>query len=280
MPGDSRHAALALGAGDADHPVAVRLGQPQAQAARHRDAAPGQLGHLGAVAADARALDHHLAGGQRVQPAVAGRQDRPAAGALGLRAVVHQHRFRAERGELAQVRLPLHAEAPHPGAGAAQVRPGDRRPHTHQGSSARRPGGAGLRWSGWSGGGTRRPAPAGARCPPGPAAWPRAAAAARHSPTSPTHSNGLLAAEVPSSARNRSAQRGIGQRLGAAEDLPQLAGGQERGQDQVDEAALVAAAAPVVQRVPPGRCGRPGCSCGTWRGTGSAPRTSARPTAR
>jgi len=48
MPGDSCCAALALGAGDTDHPVAVRLGQPQAQAARHRGAAPGQLGHLGA----------------------------------------------------------------------------------------------------------------------------------------------------------------------------------------------------------------------------------------
>src|SRR6202035_780330 len=40
---------------------------------------------------------------------------------------------------------------------------------------------------------------------------------------------------------------GVGQRLLAAEDGAELLGGQERGQDQVDEAALVAPAAPVVE---------------------------------
>ena len=42
-------------------------------------------------------------------------------------------------------------------------------------------------------------------------------------------------------------QRRVGQRLGAGEDLPQVRRGQERGQDQIDETALVAPSAPVVQ---------------------------------
>ena len=61
---------------------------------------------------------------------------------------------------------------------------------------------------GWPGGGNPAASVCRSAVPARSGRLAASTAAARHSPTSPTHSNGLLAAEVPSSARNRSASEG------------------------------------------------------------------------
>ena len=77
--------------------------------------------------------------------------------------------------------------------------------------------------------------------------------AARHSLTSPTHSNGLVPEPrrvwnfgFSSGLSSGSGCRGIAPAAGR-EYRPELFRRHERGQDQVDEAALVALAAPVVE---------------------------------
>ena len=69
---DRRGAALALGPGDAQHPVPGSFLEPQAQPAHDRDAARLQLPQVVAVAADARRLDHHA----RRRPGRPGRRRR------------------------------------------------------------------------------------------------------------------------------------------------------------------------------------------------------------
>ena len=133
VPGDGGGAALALGPGDAHHPLPGCLRQPQPQPARHRDAAGFQLPQVVAVAADAGGLDHDLAAGQRRQPAAGGGQDRLPGHRPRGRAVIDQHRGDPERSQLAQVGQALDAEAPQADGAAGQLRPGDRRAHSHPG---------------------------------------------------------------------------------------------------------------------------------------------------
>ena len=83
----------------------------------------------------------------------------------------------------------------------------------------------------------------------GRAAGRRARTAARHSLTSPTHSNGLV--PEPSRVWNFGLSSGLSSGSppppSAREDRAQLLRRHERGQDQVDEAALVALPAPVAE---------------------------------
>ncbi len=124
VTGDGRGGALALGPGDQQNAAGIGLLEPQPEAAGHRNAPLLQRRHLRAVPADPGRLDHHVALCQRGQPAVRSGQHGQAAGLGRGRAVVDQHRLGAQRGEPAQVGVALAAEAPYPGAGAAQVGPG------------------------------------------------------------------------------------------------------------------------------------------------------------
>ncbi len=121
MAGDRGGRALALGAGDQQDAGGIGFPQPQAQATGHRDAPLFQPDDLGAVAADPRRLHDHVALLQRGEPAVAGAEHRHPADRDGLRAVIDQHRLDAHRAEPADIRHAFAAEAPHPGAGAAQI---------------------------------------------------------------------------------------------------------------------------------------------------------------
>ena len=147
VAGDRGGGALALGAGDAHDP---RRGPPpgshRPRPPGHRHARAASSADVGAVAADARGLDHDLAAGQRVQArrrrwrAPAARPPRPAAGRRPAPA-------RAQGAQLAQVRQALDAEAPDADLAAAagrgqaspgaQVRPGDRRAHRQSGTKWR-----------------------------------------------------------------------------------------------------------------------------------------------
>ena len=92
--------------------------------------------------------------------------------------------------------------------------------------------------------------------------------AARHSSTSPTHSNGLGVGAQPEQG-SRTAPRWPGSRAARSprRSRPRSARVHERRQDQVDEAALVAAPAPVVEPRGPGPGGRRGYSCGRRGGS-------------
>ena len=229
---------------------------------------------LGSVAADAGGLDHHVAAAQGAQPAASvastgspstdspGGRSSTSTGvdAQGPRAGAGwpRPRPRARRGR----RGPRRGQTRR--GGAVRSRPADRRRPVigtvgrrdavgadrgeqalvgrHQGPAARLGRGR-----------TSRPAP-GAR-PVGPLGPPGGRRPGTRS-TSPTHSKGLVSGDVPTRASKRSSQTEIGQRLSTAEDGLELGGRQERGEDQVDEAALVAPPAPVVE--PGGRVDREG----------------------
>ena len=128
VPGERGGGALALGAGHAQDAPQVRLGEPQAQAAHHRDARRGQLGHLGPVPGQARGLHHHVAALEGGQAAVGGGEHRaPAGNRQGRpgRMVVDQDRLDPQRQQLAQVGVAFPAQAPDPHLSAGQVGPGE-----------------------------------------------------------------------------------------------------------------------------------------------------------
>jgi acyl-CoA synthetase (AMP-forming)/AMP-acid ligase II len=123
VPGERGGGALALGTGHAQDAPQVRLGEPQAQAAHHRDARRGQPGHLGPVPGQARRLHHHVAALEGGQAAVAGGEHRAPVHRTG-RPVVDQDRLAPQRQQLVQVGVALPAQAPDPHLSAGQVRPG------------------------------------------------------------------------------------------------------------------------------------------------------------
>ena len=163
VPGHRGGGGLALGAGDAGHPVEIGLLEPQAEAAG--DDHPGGLqgGHLGTGPADARGLDDDVAVLEGRKAPLGGGQHRQTVELAGGGAVVDQHRGGAEGLEAGQVGPALDPEAPEPDRGrTAEVRPADRRARRHRGCSARPPGPAARRP------GPRRRRPGGARPPVSP----------------------------------------------------------------------------------------------------------------
>ena len=92
--GQRRRRALALRAGDAGDAGRIGLLHEQAEPAADGHAGRLELRHLGPVAADARALDHHVAAEQRVEaPGPVARTSSPSR-AGERRRVVDQHRRR------------------------------------------------------------------------------------------------------------------------------------------------------------------------------------------
>ena len=138
MPGDSRRGALPLAARDAGHVLEGDVLQPEPEPTAHRYPGAFELAHLGAVAADARALDHHVTGEQGVQPARPGgqylrvtRRLRAARRAFGgRRMVVDQHGLDAHRPQAMQAGRPLDAQPPDADLCASERGPGGQRAHS------------------------------------------------------------------------------------------------------------------------------------------------------
>ena len=209
MPGDGRGSALALGAGHAQDLSRVLFGEPQAEAAHHRDAQPGQAGGLGPVAAQARCLDHHVAVLEGGEPAVAGGEHAGLAGRsstrtgstprdCSLRRLAWPSRPRPQT----PTRAPGRSDQESFGRGLG---------HRYLAGMKFSPTGRSMAAASASAGASGQPATSAARsCSSrSPARSSRRAAsrtAARHSLTSPTHSNGL--APAPSRARNLPASSG------------------------------------------------------------------------
>ena len=265
-------------------PVTQRTRRRSASAS-HRPRPPttgmprrGQAGRLGPVAADARGLDDDLALLQGVQAAVAG-GDTDAAARLGWSSTRTGSTPSAR--SLRTVRAGLRGRGPRrrPGRRAGRTRtsfgplarssvPGrdevraDRVPHGRSVRLGRRVRPAGdLGREFCSSGVSARSGPAGGQQDRGPALVDLADALERL---------GARAEQRPGTSRpapDRPAARPPSSR----EDRPQLLGRHERRQDQVDEAALVALPAPVVE--PAGRVDVEGLitAAERRRGTGSRP---------
>ena len=184
----------------------------------------------------------------------------------------------AERGELAlgSPRVPSMPRPLHPGAGGRaghkrQIHPG---PHTHQGSSARRPGGK----QGFDGGRIvegreqklRRSVCGRSAAPlPGPGCW---AASTRRGPALADLAHALerrrrlCPEQGPEPACETKGERGSASGRRPAKMPPSRSSAGRNGATKT-EAALVAAGSLGSRRSAGGRCGRPGYSCGTWRDT-------------
>ena len=277
VAGDRGGGALALGAGDAHDPVAVDLLSHRPRPPTTATPAAVQRRDLGPVAADARGLDHDVAAGQRRRarprpwPAPAGPRARRPAGASSTStgstpSVASLARWRGPRRPRPHTPTgrPARSAQEIVGRVAHRARSGRRRGRSSASTAVGRAGRAPSR--------RRAPRSTGVS-PAGPGRAAASATAARHSSTSPTHSNGLASPDVPSSASNAASRPASASGSRPPNTAASAARVQERGEDQVDEAALVALARTSGRAAARGRCGRPGCSCGTRRGTGRAGET-------
>ncbi len=203
---DGSGGALSLGAGDARHSFQGDVLQPEPETAAHRDACPLELCDLGAVATDAWALDHDLAADECPEAALSGGQNFKVVERGPNRFVVDQDRDHAHRLEPAEAGPSFDSQAPQADRRASERGPGDRWAHSDRGCD-------GIRrvTRGRSPRGSHRLGAASTAARNDwrrELAWrsDRAAArrtAARHSPTSPTHSNGRASGASPSSVTKR-----------------------------------------------------------------------------
>ena len=201
------------------------------------------------------------------------------------RVVVHQNRHVAHRPQAMQAGRPFDAQPPDADARATERGPGDQGGHSGRGCS-------GVR-------GSEQSSPHRERSPPrvdsarrrSASEWSRRVpcrsrrSAARQERGAAfvdvTHAlEGLGIGRQSQHGREAFLQFRVVQGLMTAEDGAELAGAHEGGQDEIDEATLVARAAPLGEPLAPGPGGRLDCSCGTPHGTRRAGRTAAPPTAR
>ena len=131
--GQRSRRALALGAGDAGHAGRIGLGHEEAQTPADGDSRRLELRHLRPVTADARALDHHVAAEQRVEPARPRGQDlEPVDGGRAGR-VVDQDGHATHRTDAADAGVPLDAQPPDADRRVSERGPGDRWVHSAPG---------------------------------------------------------------------------------------------------------------------------------------------------